>query len=120
LKARFGGNRQRDQVLHNLERLLADAKKEGLPVKRVIVAGSTTTSKPNPGDFDVILVLEIPRSSITSPAQRQFLDEGFTKRTYKGDVFAIVEGDPALTEKLNFFSKTREGTARGVIEIPFE
>jgi RHS repeat-associated protein len=118
LKARFGGNYVRDEVLGNLEKLLTDAKAAGLPVKKVYVAGSATTSKPYPGDFDAILVLDKPRSSITSPAQRQFLDEAFVKRTYKGDVFAIVEGDSALTEKVNFFSKTREGTARGIIEIP--
>lgn len=40
------------------------------------------------------------------------------KRTYKGDVLAIVEGDPARAEKLSFFSNTRDGTARGVVEIP--
>jgi len=120
LMARFGGNSKRAEVLGNLEKMVADAKAAGLPVKKVYVAGSATTAKPYPGDFDAILVLEKPRSSITSPAQRQFLDEAFVKRTYKGDVFAIVEGDSALTEKLNFFSKTREGTARGVIEIPLK
>jgi hypothetical protein len=88
----------RDEVLGNLEKMLADAKGAGLPVKKVYVAGSATTSKPYPGDFDAILVLDKPRSSITSPAQRQFLDEAFVKRTYKGDGFAIVEGDSVLTE----------------------
>jgi hypothetical protein len=120
LQATFGSNARRQEVLGKLEKLLADAKAAGLPVKKVYVAGSVTTSKPFPGDFDVILVLEKPRSTITNPAQRQFLDESFVKSTYKGDAFAVVDGDSALAEKLNFFLKTREGTARGVIEIPFE
>ncbi|MCE9555339.1 MAG: hypothetical protein K8T91_18470 [Planctomycetes bacterium] len=121
VKARFGGTLKREEIWGNFDKMLADAKEAGLPVKKVIIAGSATTAKPLPGDFDVIVVIDKPRPSITDPAQRKFLDETHMRRTYKGDVFVLSEDDPAFKNKLDFFSKTKEDlTPRGVVEVQID
>jgi hypothetical protein len=118
LEATFGYNAQRRKLLGNFQKMLADAEASGLPVKKIFVAGSFTSSKLRPGDFDVILVLEKPRSVIIQPDQRKLLDETFVKKTYGGDSFVYVDGDSALAERIKYFSQ-KDGMPRGIIELPF-
>ena len=55
--AKFDRSDRRLRIFEQLDRLLGEAENSGI-VKRILVAGSFVTAKPEPNDFDVILVLD--------------------------------------------------------------
>ena len=108
---------RRFRIYEKLERLIIDAKRAGI-VTRLLVAGSYVTAKPEPNDFDCLVVLD---ESIVgqrlSPVQYNLASRRMTRRIYGGDVTAALEGSQALEKYLEFFQTTREGGRMGLVEI---
>lgn len=113
----FDHSDRRLRVYELLGRLLDEARVSGI-VKRMIVAGSFVTTKPEPNDYDCLLVLD---SSILGralkPFQYNLVSRKMALRMFGGDVVPAIEGSRALDEYLEFFQTARGGQRVGVVEI---
>ena len=111
------GSDRRVRIFEQLDRLLDEAAKSGI-VKRILVAGSFVTAKPEPNDFDVILVLD---ASIVQrdlrPFEYNLVSRKMARRLFRGDVMPALEGSAELGEYLKFFQSTRDGRQVGMVEI---
>lgn len=113
----FSRSDRRFQVFRQIERLVADAKRSEI-VQSVLVAGSYVTAKPEPNDFDCILVLDPSIVGETlRPFQYNLVSRKAARRIYGGDIAPAVAGSVALTQYVEFFQRTREGKAAGIVEI---
>jgi hypothetical protein len=87
-------------------------------VKRFLIGGSFVTSKPEPNDFDCILVLN---SSFEwhdcPPAEYNLLSRQRASRLFGGDVIAVVEGSEDYQEYMAIFQTTRDKNRVGIVEI---
>lgn len=113
----FDRSDQRLRVFEKLEALIIEAWKSGI-VFRIYVAGSFVTDKPEPNDFDCILVLD---SAIVGqelrPHQYNLVSRRMARRMYGGDVVPVLDGSQPLHEYLAFFQTTRDGEPMGIVEI---
>ncbi len=113
----FSRSDRRFQIVKQVERLIADAKRSGI-VQSVFVAGSYVTAKPEPNDFDCILVLDQSIVGATLPPfQYNLVSRKMARRIYGGDIAPAMEGSVALAQYLEFFQRTREGKPAGIVEI---
>jgi hypothetical protein len=107
----------RFKIFHEMEKLMDEAAKSRI-VKRIIVAGSFVTSRPEPNDFDCILVLD---NSIIGrnlrPFEYNLVSRKAARRIFGGDVFPVFDGSNALHESLEFFQTARNGRRVGVVEV---
>src|SRR5437899_2724406 len=93
IKARFGvfqGNDQRLRLFAKLESFLAEARAAGL-VRSVLVDGSFVTSKPNPNDIDLVVVV-LPGHDYTAdllPSQYNVLSKFRVRRRFGFDMVAV-------------------------------
>lgn len=119
--ARFGsGSPQREEVTHRLERIRTLAVNTGF-LDRLIVFGSYVTSKPDPNDVDVILVMKEsfdPKNC--SAAQLALFDHGRAHDELRASIFwlrpEMILGEP-LDEFIALWQTKRDGGRRGIIEI---
>jgi hypothetical protein len=113
----FDQSERRFRVFEQLDQLLEEARKSGI-VKRILIAGSFVTAKPEPNDFDAILVLD---ASILDrdlrPFEYNLVSRKMASRLFGGDVMPALEGSVALAEYLEFFQTTRDGRRAGMVEI---
>lgn len=113
---------QRRRVLLRLERLLALARGTG-HLSRMIVFGSFVTSKADPNDLDVFLLMDdtFDVSAVTGETRLVF-DHSAADAHFGASVFwirrlATLEGEQAAVE---YWQVKRDGQRRGVIEIDLE
>jgi hypothetical protein len=113
----FNRSDRRLRIFEKLDRLLDEAANSGI-VKRILVAGSFVTEKPEPNDFDVILVLD---GSIVQRELRPFeynlVSRKMARRLFGGDVIPALEGSAALERYVEFFQTTRDGRQVGMVEV---
>lgn len=113
----FDRSDRRLRIFEQVERLLDEAAKSGI-VKRIFVGGSFVTAKPEPNDFDVVLVFD---ASILErdlrPFEYNLLSRKMACRLFGGDVMPALDGSAALDEYLEFFQTTRDGRRVGMVEI---
>jgi hypothetical protein len=113
----FDQSDQRIRVFKKLKALIDEAWKSGI-VQRICVAGSFVTDKPEPNDFDCLLVLD---SNIVGqklrPFQYNLVSRRMARRMFGGDVVPVLEGSQQLQEYLDFFQTTRNGERMGIVEI---
>jgi len=113
----FTGSDQRLRVFERFERLFLDAQQSGI-VQRVFVGGSFVTAKPDPNDFDCILVLDPEILGRTlRPFQYNLVSRRMARRMFGGDVLPALDGSAALGGYLKFFQSTRDGEPVGVVEV---
>jgi hypothetical protein len=99
-------------------RALYDEIRSSRIVRRFLVAGSFVTSAAEPNDFDCLLVLDAAIVGMTlAPFQYNLISRRRTRRTYQGDVVAVLEGSAAFNEYYDFFQTTRDGRSVGMVEI---
>ena len=113
----FAGSAQGLRVFERFERLFVESQRSGI-VRRVIVGGSLVTAKPDPNDFDCILVLDpgiVGR--ILRPLQYNLVSRRMARRMFGGDVLPALDGSAAVDEYLGFFQSTRDGEPVGVVEV---
>ena len=113
----FTGSDQRLRVFESFERLFLEGQNSGI-VRRVIVGGSFVTARPDPNDFDCILVLDRGIVGRTlRPFQYNLVSRRMARRMFGGDVLPALDGSAAVDEYLRFFQSTRDGEPVGVVEV---
>ena len=120
LGERFGsGTLQRRRVFIRLERLHSLARATG-HVERMIVFGSFVTTKAEPNDVDVFLLMADGfDASVATGETRLLFDHLAAEAHFGASVFwlrrlAALEGEQAAVE---YWQVKRDGERRGVVEI---
>jgi hypothetical protein len=84
----------------------------------MIIGGSFVTAKPQPNDFDCILVLDpFILGHDLPPTEYNLVSIDAARRLFGGDVFPIVDRTPILSEYVEFFQFTRGRERVGIVEI---
>ena len=113
----FDRSDQRLRVFEKLKALIGEAKRSGI-VRCIYVAGSFVTDKPEPNDFDCILVLDpIIVGQKLRPFQYNLVSRRMARRIFGGDVVPVLDGSEQMLEYSNFFQTTRDGDQMGIVEI---
>ena len=114
---RFAIFHQSDQRIRVFKKLKALIDEAGI-VQRIYVAGSFVTDKPEPNDFDCLLVLDSAIVGQTlRPSQYNLISRRMARRMFDGDVVPVLDGSQQLREYLDFFQTTRDGERMGIVEI---
>jgi hypothetical protein len=99
------------------EKLFDQAGRSGI-VKRILIAGSFVSAKPEPNDFDCIVVLD--PSIVGKPLQPfeySLVSRKMAQRMCGGDVMPALDNSTALQQYLEFFQTTRDGKRVGIVEL---
>jgi hypothetical protein len=122
--AHFGSDGgQRGLVTRRLLHVLNLAKRTGC-LKRFIIFGSYITSKPNPNDADVILVMEDSFSWEECPIEFLALfDHAVAQVRYGVSIFwtrpSALLGE-TIDEYIAYWQVKRDKTLRGIVEVILE
>jgi hypothetical protein len=115
--AYFGVSDHRFRLFDKLRELYHQARQSGI-VKRFLVGGSFVTSKPEPNDFDCILVLDpIIKGEVLRPMEYNLADHRRARRIFHGDVISVFEGSIEFQTIMTLFQATRGGEHVGIVEI---
>lgn len=113
----FQHSDRRFRIFEHLQKLFDHAARSGI-VRRIVVAGSFVTAKPEPNDFDCIVVLN---PAIVGKPLRPFeynlVSRQRARRMFGGDVMPALDHSTALQQYLEFFQTTRDGKRIGLVEI---
>lgn len=119
IKDRFGTNEMRTELIGNLSDYVGEIQKIGIR-GWIIVNGSFVTSKDEPGDIDMILVVE--DQSMLAPMNSQIraiISQGYVKDKFKLHLFIAFPGDKTEEKLTNMFSGVREdpNTKKGLLKV---
>jgi len=115
--ALFQRSDRRLRLFEQIDNLLNQATQSGI-VKRIIIAGSFVTAKPEPNDFDCIVVLDLSiEGRSLRPFEYNLVSRRMARRLFGGDVMPALDDSPALQQYLDFFQTTRDGQRMGIVEI---
>ena len=113
----FDMSDQRFRLFEKFKRLCEEARRSGI-VRHILVGGSFVTSKPEPNDFDCVVVLD---PSIAGhdlvPMEYNLASRRMACRLFGGDIFPVVDGSLEHHRFLNLFQSTRGGERVGIVEI---
>jgi hypothetical protein len=113
----FARSDRRFRVFDSLRELYRQASRSGI-VKRFLVGGSFVTSKPEPNDFDCILVVDASiRGRDLKPLEYNLLSRRNARRIFGGDVASVEEGSVDYQRYLVFFQSNRNKEPIGIVEI---
>jgi hypothetical protein len=111
----FDQSDRRFRLFERFRELYLQAKASQI-VQRILVGGSFVTSKPEPNDFDCILVLN-PEVHDLLPIEYNLVSRSRARRVFGGDVIAVIAGSANYEVYLNLFQHTRELLPVGIVEI---
>ena len=119
--ARFGGGTsQRQAVTERLQRIYRLATATG-KLECLIIFGSYITTKPNPNDVDVVLVLGNEfRVPVYDEETRMLFDHEQATVEFGASIFWIRPAMlilETLDEFVAHWQVKREGTRRGIVEV---
>ena len=87
----FDRSDRRFRVFDKLWELYHEARRSGI-VKRFLVGGSFVTSKPEPNDFDCILVLDPSmQQHELKPIEYNLASRQIVRRLFHGDIIPVIE-----------------------------
>ncbi len=119
----FGLFRQSDhrvKLFSRLQSYIQDLKSADI-VHQVYIDGSFVTSKPEPGDIDLIAVtaadFTMPES--LSPVMYNSLSARMVKKTYRFDMVLVPNGGVVLAKWLDFFQEVKNvsGRRKGILRV---
>jgi hypothetical protein len=117
---RFQRTDRRPALFAKLSEFLREARASGLVVA-VIVDGSFVTSKDEPSDIDLVLVLRPDHDYHTDlkPFEYNVLSKRGVRSRFRFDVVSAREGSDEYHRSVNFFqlAKGRSGLRKGVIKV---
>ena len=120
VRATFATTPRRRVLMERLQRLHSLAEATGF-LERFVVFGSFVTTKPEPGDIDVILVMGTGFQSSQAPLEtRALFDHEQADAQFGASVFwirtdlLILE---TVDEFLDYWQTRRDGQRRGIIEV---
>jgi hypothetical protein len=118
---RFKRTDRRIQLFEKLQQLVRDAWQTGF-VKEFFIDGSFTSAKDEPGDIDLIIVLDSktyldPKNEMTF-ADELALDEKRLSKRYQFDARTDVENSPAYLKHLAFYQKIKyTDVPKGILRL---
>lgn len=125
IEKRFGKFKRTDrriELFNKLVQLVTDAYRTGF-VKEFFIDGSFTSAKDEPGDIDLIIVLDPniwldPKYDVTF-ADEIALDHYRLKKKYKFDVFTGVENSEKYFEYLDKYQQIRDNpdVRKGILRL---
>jgi hypothetical protein len=122
IQERFGsfqGTDQRVRLHAALVRYAAEARSTRI-IRALIVDGSFITSKPDPEDIDLVVVLgeAVPKTELT-PFVYNALSKRRIKAKYPFDVFVVPDGDEEYQTYVDFFAqiKHQPGAVKGLLRV---
>ena len=99
-------------------RALVDQAWKVAYVKRIFVAGSFVTAKPEPNDLDVLILLGPGYVGIEiRPFEYNVVEPRAARRLFKAEVFTAIEGSVAAENLLKHFQRNRDLLPVGIVEI---
>ena len=114
---RFTHSDRRLQLCRRIAQMIDDARAAHI-VERVIFGGSFVSARPEPNDFDCIVVLHAGTAYETlQPFQRWVADTREASRRYRGDIFVARTDQPTLALYGDFFAMNRHGKPVGLVEV---
>lgn len=122
IQQRFGsfqGTDCRVQLYGALLRYTEEARRTGL-VRALVIDGSFVTSKPDPGDVDLLVVLseQLPANDLP-PFAYNVISKKKIRRMYPFDAFIAHDDGPAYRELVAFFAqvKSQPGAIKGILRV---
>lgn len=113
----FDVSDRRFRLFDKLQELYHQARNSGI-VRRILVGGSFVTSKPEPNDFDCIIVLDPSvMEHDLRPMEYNLVSRHMARRVFGGDVIPVIEESLFYHRYMRFFQSTRHGEPMGVVEI---
>ena len=121
IAGRFGGpNLRRSEHTRRLAHLCELAVATGC-LSRFIIFGSYVTTKPEPNDLDLVLVMADDFQPDTCPlASRGLFSHAVAQARHEASVFWIRPahlGGVSLEEYMELWQTCRDGSRRGIIEV---
>ena len=123
VKDRFGKfqkSDQRCQLFSRLESFIEEVRKTKLIVE-VIIDGSFVTSKDEPGDVDLVVVLSAEHDvgAEILPCEYNLLSNRRVRKRYGFDILVAQEGHPEHAKYIEFFMqvKGKPDFEKGVLRI---
>ena len=123
LRARFGifqTSDRRPRLMQKLEAFLAEAKASRI-VRAVIVNGSFVTSKEDPNDIDLIIVVAAEHDfrSDLKPTEYNVLSKQRVRRRFGFDLLVAREGSIEYVRWTEFFEQVRlePDRRKGILEL---
>jgi hypothetical protein len=108
---------RRRELFQWLQDVVLDAWRTSF-VLHVYVAGSFVTAKPEPNDFDCLIVTDLTTwDAEVRPFEYNLLSVQAARRHFRGDVISVVEGSPRHRRYWEFFGFNRSGKSIGIVEI---
>lgn len=118
--SRFVVSDRRINLFARFKQLVAMARRSGI-VERLVLGGSFVTSKPDPNDIDIVIVLssDLDLDALT-PSQYAVTDRSALRRVLKTgalDVTTVRSGTTQMDLVLEFFQSKRDNKQVGVVEV---
>lgn len=118
--SRFVVSDRRINLFARFKQLVAMARRSGI-VERLVVGGSFVTSKPEPNDIDIVIVLpnDLDFDALT-PSQNAVTNRSALRRDLKTgalDVTTVRSETSQMDLVLEFFQSTRDNKQVGVVEV---
>ena len=117
---RFRESDRRETLGRQLAAFIEEARGTGL-VACLILDGSFTTSKTQPGDIDLVVVLRRGVDLLTDfrPDQYNVVSARRVRGRYPFDVFHALEGSDGLAGVVEFFSRVtgEPGLSKGMVRV---
>ncbi len=118
---RFGTGTPTRERQGNLLRLVVESARKYPTIKRVLIWGSFVSAKPEPGDLDFSIVVEVRhRFATIDPAELRFFSPFDANIHYGVDRgFLVVKDYPpeSYAEAILFFCQDRDGRQHGILEV---
>jgi hypothetical protein len=118
--ARFERSDRRIHIYAEIRRLFEAIRRISF-IKRVFVAGSFVTAKPEPNDFDCLIVIDYELfPPEVRPFEYQVISRREARRIFRGDVVSVVEGTDLCGKYMQFFQSSRDGEPIGMVEVLYD
>jgi hypothetical protein len=122
VQARFGQFQSTDRRVHlfqQLQRYVEQARSAAV-VRAIVVDGSFVTSKVDPEDIDLMVVLpgDLPGGEL-SPVVYNAISKRRIRKTYPFDAFVASDGTVEYQELVEFFAqvKAQPGVQKGLLRV---
>jgi uncharacterized protein DUF6932 len=118
--SRFVVSDRRISLFGWFKQLVAMAQGSGI-VDRLVIGGSFVTSKPEPNDIDLVIILSKDVDfEVLTPSQYSVTDRRALRRVLKTealDVITVRNGTSRMDLVLEFFQSKRDNKQVGVVEV---
>lgn len=120
IRSVLGFTQHRNRLIDGLDRFVHIWNASGF-VDYAVIDGSFVTSKPEPGDIDMLIIPidgAIESNSFGDLLLHYSYNYAFTKTEFGCEAF-MVFGSEEIEDGLDFFSRDRQGNARGLLRLEF-